>query len=58
MVEDITETPKTPEEIAEADAENNNICIEVPLEGFTPETLDNLFKMVAAKAELIKRHQM
>jgi hypothetical protein len=30
------------------------LCIEVPLAGFTPEKLDNLEKMVAAKAALIK----
>lgn len=30
------------------------LTIEVPLEGFTPERLDNLTKLVAAKAELLK----
>lgn len=30
------------------------LTVEVPLEGFTPEKLDNLTKLVAAKAELLK----
>ena len=31
------------------------VCIEMPLDGFTPEKLDNLCKMVAAKEALIKQ---
>ena len=32
----------------------DRLTIEVPLDGFTPEKLDNLFKMVNAKASLLK----
>jgi len=31
------------------------VCIEVPLDGFTPEKLDNLTRMVVAKEALIKK---
>jgi hypothetical protein len=40
---------------APAAPEADVVCIEVPLEGFTPEKLDNLAKMVAAKEALIKQ---
>jgi hypothetical protein len=33
----------------------DSVCIEVPLDGFTPETIDNLCKMVSAKEPLIKK---
>lgn len=33
--------------------ESNNLVIEVPLTGFTPEKLDNLAKLVTAKAPLL-----
>jgi len=33
---------------------NDILTIEVPLDGFTPEKLDNLFKLVNAKAPLLK----
>jgi hypothetical protein len=52
---------KTPETRAELEAEptsepeTDNICIELPLNGFTPETIDNLCKMVTAKEPLIKK---
>ena len=32
----------------------DRVCIELPLEGFTPEKLDNLCKMVAGKETLLK----
>ena len=35
-------------------ANPHRLTIEVPLEGFTPEKLDNLFKMVTAKESLLK----
>jgi hypothetical protein len=42
-------------ETAEPEAEIDNVCIEVPLDGFTPESLDNLCRMVTAKEPLIKK---
>jgi len=42
------------EQAPEADEpEEDCVCIEMPLNGFTPEKLDNLSKMVAAKEALI-----
>ncbi len=35
-------------------SEPDELVIEMPLTGFTPEKLDNLFKLVAAKASLLK----
>ena len=43
---------------AEADpsgGETDSLTVEVPLEGFTPETLDNLTKMVLSKEALLKK---
>jgi len=37
-----------------ADPKADEVVIEIPLEGFTPQALDNLSKMVTAKEELIK----
>jgi hypothetical protein len=54
------ETPETePVEAEEApefptEPELDLVVIEIPLEGFTPQALDNLSKMVTAKEELIK----
>jgi len=42
-------------EILDAPSDADNICIELPLNGFTPETIDNLCKMVASKEPLIKK---
>ena len=39
---------------AEDVPESNNLVIEVPLTGFTPEKLDNLAKLVKAKESLLK----
>jgi len=46
---EIKEEPAMPEE------STNALSIEMPLTGFTPESLDNLCKMVAAKEMLIKK---
>ncbi len=51
-LETITET-ETVEDTPEP--ATDNVCIEVPLDVFTPETLDNLCKMVSAKEPLIKK---
>ncbi|GHU82473.1 hypothetical protein AGMMS50284_4400 [Clostridia bacterium] len=46
-----------PEPITEdpADPETDLVSIEYPLDGFTPEALDNLAKMVTAKESLLKK---
>ena len=41
--------------LAEPEPATDNVCIEYPLEGFTPEALDNLEKLAASKAPLIKK---
>jgi hypothetical protein len=50
--------PDAPEETAPeepaAEPETDHVVIEIPRDGFTPQALDNLCKMVAAKEELIK----
>ena len=53
---------ETPEEIvpgSETPASNeifmDDVCIEVPLDGFPPDVFDNLEKLVASKATLIKK---
>jgi hypothetical protein len=46
---EIKEEPAMPEE------STNALAIEIPLSDFTPESLDNLTKMVAAKEVLIKK---
>ena len=43
------------EEPVELKAETDSISITLPLDGFTPENLDNLCKMVTAKEPLIKK---
>jgi len=43
------------EEAAEPEAETDTISITMPLDGFTPEALDNLCKMVIAKELLIEK---
>jgi hypothetical protein len=48
-------TEEVPEDSTEPEAVSDRVCIEVPLDGFTPESLDNLSKMVAAKEPLIKK---
>ena len=45
----------TPEAPAEPENSEDIVSIEIPLKGFTPETLDNLCKMVTAKEPLIKK---
>jgi len=40
---------------AEPETEADTISITIPLDGFTPETLDNLCKMVIAKEPLIEK---
>ena len=54
--EGAAEAPEPEAELAdEPEApEADEVVIEIPLEGFTPETIDNLCKMVAAKETLIK----
>jgi len=37
-----------------ADSKINNLTVEMPMTGFTPEKLDNLAKLVNAKASLLK----
>lgn len=50
-----TEIPVTEEsEKTETPEEHDRLVIEVPADGFTPEKLDNLAKLVASKAALIK----
>ena len=51
--EDVPEAKAT-EETAEAET-IDKLCIEVPLDGFTPENIENLCKMVLAKESLIKK---
>ena len=46
---EVEEEPSKPETSA------HNICITIPLQGFTPESLDNLIKMVLSKENLIKK---
>jgi len=43
------------EETAEPEIEFDTISITIPLDGFTPETLENLCKMVIAKEPLIEK---
>jgi hypothetical protein len=52
-----TESPQDSEPAAQEEAsapEDGILTIEVPLEGFTPEKLENLNKLVTAKAALLK----
>jgi len=55
-IEPLTETENeaTVEETA-PEAETDSISITVPMNGFTPESLDNLCRMVLAKEPLIKK---
>jgi len=56
--EDTLKTETEPEENeaeAEETTETDTISITLPLDGFTPETLDNLCKMVISKATLIQK---
>jgi len=53
--DDAPETETEMEEAAEPDAETDTISITMPLDGFTPEALDNLSKMVIAKEPLIEK---
>ena len=46
---------ETPEEPTTQQAEMDDVCIEMPLDGFTPEAIDNLTKLVESKAVLIKK---
>ncbi|OCN02997.1 hypothetical protein A7X67_06225 [Clostridium sp. W14A] len=46
-LEEAPDTAETPEE-------SDRLIIEMPMDGFTPEKLDNLKKMVGSKATLIK----
>jgi hypothetical protein len=48
-----TESPQDGEPAAQ-EAGDGGLTIEVPLDGFTPEKLDNLAKLVSAKAALLK----
>ena len=51
-----TETAPEPTASAEAMiAETDKISIELPMKGFTPESLDNLCKLAASKGTLIKK---
>ena len=43
------------EEPTELETETDSISITLPLDGFTPENIDNLCKMIAAKEPLIKK---
>jgi len=45
----------TQDETEQEAAEDDSISITLPLDGFTPETIDNLCKMVLAKEILIKK---
>ena len=49
----IGENGMQPSDIPETE-EPDSLVIELPLEGFTPSTLDNLVKMVSAKGSLLK----
>ena len=49
------ETETAVEENAEPEAETDSISITMPLNGFTPESLDNLCKMVTSKEPLIEK---
>jgi len=53
--DDEPETETEVEEAAEPEAETDTISITMPLDGFTPEALDNLCKMVIAKEPLIEK---
>jgi hypothetical protein len=48
-----SQSTETQEELPATD-ELNSLTIEIPLDGFDPAKLDNLFKLVNAKEELIK----
>jgi hypothetical protein len=49
--------PKTKPEkpTAAPERQTDNVCIEYPLDGFTPESLENLTKIVRSKEPLIKK---
>ncbi|MCL1873367.1 MAG: hypothetical protein FWF85_04535 [Clostridiales bacterium] len=44
-----------PEEPVYPEVASDKVCLEVALEGFTPESLDNLCKMVLTKEPLLKK---
>ena len=55
-IEPLAETEnETPVEETAPEAETDSISITVPMNGFTPESLDNLCRMVLAKEPLIKK---
>jgi len=49
------ESPETEPEVYIPEESIDRLVIEVPLTGFTPESLDNLVKLVASKGVLIKK---
>ena len=53
--DDAPEIETEVEENAEPEAETDTISITMPLDGFNPDTLDNLCKMVTAKEPLIEK---
>ncbi|MCL2499305.1 MAG: hypothetical protein FWE90_03095 [Defluviitaleaceae bacterium] len=53
--DDAPEAETEMEEAAEPEAETDTISITMPLDGFTPESLDNLCRMVTAKEPLIEK---
>jgi len=50
-----TDALETEEEPSKPKTSTHNTCINIPLQGFTPESLDNLVKMVLSKESLIKK---
>jgi hypothetical protein len=50
-----TETQTEPQNELEETCETDSISITMPLDGFTPESIDNLCKMVIAKEQLIEK---
>jgi len=48
-------TSEKPVEQEVPDISTDSLCIEVPLDGFSPEAIENLCKMVLAKGPLIKK---
>lgn len=49
------DTPAAEEITADTASETTRLVIEYPLDGFTPEAIDNLTKMVLAKEALLKK---
>ncbi|MDR2044173.1 MAG: hypothetical protein LBQ15_07370 [Clostridium sp.] len=52
---DAPESPAVEENAADTAPEITQLVIEYPLDGFTPEAIDNLTKMVLAKEALLKK---